>query len=70
MKLHPEAFRERVGAYGIGCYVKNESKITISRFIKRNDIYKVFHSSAFSGLPLKTLLLNLVQFEDLESMYR
>jgi mRNA-degrading endonuclease RelE of RelBE toxin-antitoxin system len=42
MKGHPEAFRVRLGVYRLGCYVKNESQITIARFVKRNDIYKVF----------------------------
>ena len=42
MKGHLEAFRVRLGTYRLGCYVKNESQITIARFVKGNDIYKVF----------------------------
>ena len=42
MKGHPEAYRVRVGVYRLGCYVKSDNKIIIARFVKRNDIYKLF----------------------------
>lgn len=38
---HPEAYRIRVGNYRLGFYYSDE-KIIIARFLKRNDIYKLF----------------------------
>ncbi|MGB0887251.1 MAG: type II toxin-antitoxin system RelE family toxin [Vicingaceae bacterium] len=35
------AYRIRIGDYRLGFYVNNDV-ITLARFIKRNDIYKVF----------------------------
>ena len=41
MSGHPEAYRIRIGDYRLGFYFF-ENKIEIARFLKRNDIYKVF----------------------------
>ncbi len=41
LKVYPTAFRIRVGNYRMGVYKESES-IEIVRFLKRNDIYKVF----------------------------
>lgn len=38
---HPNAFRMRIGAYRLGFYYENNTLI-LSRFVKRNDIYKLF----------------------------
>lgn len=38
---HPEAYRVRVGNYRLGFYYSDE-QIIIARFLKRNDIYKLF----------------------------
>lgn len=38
---HPEAYRIRVGDYRLGIFYSDEI-ITIARFLKRNDIYKLF----------------------------
>ncbi|MDY0781317.1 type II toxin-antitoxin system RelE family toxin [Tenacibaculum sp. IB213877] len=38
---HPDAYRIRVGNYRLGIYYSN-NEITIARFVKRNDIYKLF----------------------------
>ncbi|WP_318310873.1 type II toxin-antitoxin system RelE family toxin [Flagellimonas crocea] len=38
---HPNAFRIRVGTYRLGFYCENNTLI-LSRFVKRNDIYKLF----------------------------
>ncbi len=38
---HPNAFRMRVGTYRLGFYYENITLI-LSRFVKRNDIYKLF----------------------------
>lgn len=38
---HPEAYRIRIGDYRLGFYY-SDNKIEIARFLKRNDIYKVF----------------------------
>lgn len=35
------AYRYRIGDYRIG-FFKNEISIELARFVKRNDIYKVF----------------------------
>jgi mRNA interferase RelE/StbE len=41
MSGHPEAYRIRIGDYRLGFYY-TENQIEIARFLKRNDIYKVF----------------------------
>lgn len=38
---HPHAYRIRIGDYRLGFYLENEIMI-IARFVKRNDIYKLF----------------------------
>ncbi len=38
---HPNSFRIRVGTYRLGFYYENNTLI-LSRFVKRNDIYKLF----------------------------
>ena len=38
---HPNAFRMRIGSYQLGFYYENNILI-LSRFVKRNDIYKLF----------------------------
>ena len=38
---HPHAYRIRIGDYRLGFYLENETVI-IARFVKRNDIYKLF----------------------------
>lgn len=38
---HPNAFRMRIGTYRLGFYYENNTLI-LSRFVKRNDIYKLF----------------------------
>jgi mRNA interferase RelE/StbE len=41
MSGHPEAYIIRIGDYRLGFYY-TENQIEIARFLKRNDIYKVF----------------------------
>lgn len=41
LKGYSTAYRWRTGDYRLGFY-KNENSIEIARFVKRNDIYKVF----------------------------
>jgi len=38
---HPSAYRIRIGHYRLGFYYENNT-ITLMRFLKRNDIYKLF----------------------------
>jgi mRNA interferase RelE/StbE len=38
---HPSAYRIRIGDYRLGLLL-SEQKLTIARFVKRNDIYKLF----------------------------
>jgi len=38
---HPNAFRMRIGNYRLGFYLENDT-ILLARFVKRNDIYKLF----------------------------
>lgn len=38
---HPNAFRMRVGQYRLGFFFESNTVI-LSRFVKRNDIYKLF----------------------------
>ena len=41
MSGHSEAYRIRIGDYRLGIFYSNET-ITIARFLKREDIYKLF----------------------------
>lgn len=41
MSGHSDAYSIRVGDYRLGIYY-SEEKITIARFVKRADIYKLF----------------------------
>lgn len=41
MKGHSSAYRIRIGDFRLGIYAGNES-VELARFVKRNDIYKVF----------------------------
>ena len=41
LKGHPYAYRVRVGAYRVGIFIQN-NYVTFVRFVKRNDIYKLF----------------------------
>jgi len=41
MKGHPTAYRMRVGNYRLGFYLQNDT-VELARFVKQNDIYKVF----------------------------
>jgi mRNA-degrading endonuclease RelE of RelBE toxin-antitoxin system len=41
MKGHPEAYRIRIGKYRLGFFYDGET-IELSRFVKREDIYKLF----------------------------
>lgn len=38
---HPLAYRIRIGKYRLGLYFSN-GHASLQRFVKRNDIYKVF----------------------------
>jgi len=38
---HPLAYRVRIGNYRLGLYYEDNT-ITLMRFLKRNDIYKIF----------------------------
>ena len=38
---HPSAFRIKIGNYRLGFYYEDDN-IIIARFLKRNDMYKVF----------------------------
>ncbi|KLT63878.1 type II toxin-antitoxin system RelE/ParE family toxin [Pedobacter sp. BMA] len=41
MRGFSTAYRWRVGDYRLGFY-KNENTVELARFVKRNDIYKIF----------------------------
>ncbi|WP_313374073.1 plasmid stabilization protein [Chishuiella sp.] len=41
LKGYSTAYRYRVGDYRLGFYL-NENVIELAKFVKRNDIYKVF----------------------------
>ena len=41
MSGHPNAYRIRIGDYRLGFY-NIDGTIEIARFVKRNDIYKLF----------------------------
>ena len=41
MAGHPAAYRIRIGNYRLGFYFENDL-VEIARFLKREDIYKVF----------------------------
>jgi mRNA interferase RelE/StbE len=43
MTGHPKAYRVKIGVYRLGFYLENDT-ITLARFLKRSDIYKVFPS--------------------------
>lgn len=38
---HPTAYRIRIGQFRLGLFYSNR-KVSLQRFVKRNDIYKVF----------------------------
>lgn len=38
---NPNAYRDRIGNYRLGFYYEKQT-IILARFLKRNDIYKVF----------------------------
>jgi mRNA interferase RelE/StbE len=42
MKGYPNAYRIRIGDYRLGFYLDNDNGIELARFVKRNDIYKLF----------------------------
>ena len=41
LKGHPYAYRIRIGNYRIGVFIENDC-VAFVRFVKRNDIYKLF----------------------------
>ncbi|MDA0195675.1 MAG: plasmid stabilization protein [Bacteroidetes bacterium] len=41
LKGHPSACRIRIGDFRLGFYFENNT-VKLARFVKRNDIYKVF----------------------------
>lgn len=41
LKGHPNAYRVRINDYRLGFYIV-DNVVIIRRFVKRNDIYKVF----------------------------
>ena len=41
LKGHPCAYRIRIGNYRMGVFIENDC-VTFARFVKRNDIYKLF----------------------------
>ncbi len=41
LKGHPSAYRIRIGDYRLGFYYQ-ENVVVLARFVKRNDIYKLF----------------------------
>jgi len=41
MSGHSDAYRIRIGDYRLGIYYY-EDRVTIARFVKRKDIYKLF----------------------------
>lgn len=41
LRGHPYAYRIRVGTYRVGVFIQNDC-VTFVRFVKRNDIYKLF----------------------------
>ncbi len=43
MSGHPAAYRIRIGNYRLGFYYE-DGAVILARFLKRNDIYKVFPS--------------------------
>lgn len=38
---HPTAYRIKIGQFRLGLFYSNR-KVSLQRFVKRNDIYKVF----------------------------
>lgn len=41
LKGHSDAFRIRIGDYRLGFFLEND-EVILCRFLKRNDIYKLF----------------------------
>lgn len=41
IKGHPNAYRIRIGKYRLGLFY-SDSTVRLQRFLKRNDIYKIF----------------------------
>jgi mRNA interferase RelE/StbE len=41
LKGHPSAYRIRIGSYRMGLFIEDDIA-TVARFVKRNDIYKLF----------------------------
>lgn len=41
IKAHPDAYRIRIGKYRLGLFYSG-GKIILQRFLKREDIYKLF----------------------------
>ena len=39
---HPNAYRIRIGDYRLGFYLLPNNTVSLQRFVKRNDIYKLF----------------------------
>ncbi|SHF71200.1 mRNA interferase RelE/StbE [Salegentibacter echinorum] len=42
LKNHPTAYRMRIGNYRLGFFVEGARSLRLQRFVKRNDIYKLF----------------------------
>lgn len=42
LRNHPNAFRIRIGDYRLGFYLLANETASLQRFVKRNDIYKLF----------------------------
>ncbi len=39
---HPNAYRIRIGNYRLGLFLEDKQTLRLQRFVKRNDIYKLF----------------------------
>lgn len=42
LKGHSTAYRMRIGNYRLGFFVEEAESLRLQRFVKRNDIYKLF----------------------------
>ncbi|PRX51547.1 plasmid stabilization protein [Salegentibacter salegens] len=42
LKNHPNAYRGRIRDYRLGFYLLDKNTASLQRFVKRNDIYKLF----------------------------
>ncbi|MDT0648203.1 plasmid stabilization protein [Zunongwangia sp. F260] len=42
LKGHSTAYRIRIGNYRLGFFVEGTETLRLQRFVKRNDIYKLF----------------------------